>query len=56
MLEDEEEKPLALMNGGFKDDLNESNPAMKAVLPPPGHANRVPPRTAAAKVRPNKRR
>ena len=57
MLEDDtEEKPLALMNGGFKDDLNESQPTMKAVLPPPaGHMNNRPPRTAGTKHRPNKR-
>ena len=56
MLEDEtEDKPLALMNGGFNDDFNDSQPPMKAVLPPPGYANRVPPRTAGSKVRPNKR-
>ena len=56
MLEDEEEKPLALMNGGIKDEFNDSNqPGMKAVLPPSGHSRRAPPRTAMAKVRPNKR-
>ena len=57
MLEDDtEEKPLALMNGGFKDDLNDSQPAMKAVLPPPpGHGNNRPPRTAGTKHRPSKR-
>ena len=54
--EDTEEKPLALTNGGINDDLNDSQPAMKALFPPAGHANKVPPRTAGQKVRPNKQR
>ena len=53
--DDPDERPLAITNGGINDDLNESNqPPMKALFPPPGHQQRAPPKTAAAKVRPNK--
>lgn len=53
--DDPEEKPLAITNGGINDDLNDSNqPPMKALFPPPMHPQRPPPKTAAAKVRPNK--
>ena len=47
------EKPLAIGNGGFGDALDDSpeQPA-KAILPPPGHQQRQPPKTAAAKMRP----
>lgn len=51
-----DEKPLALTNGGVHDDMNDSQP-MNAVLPPPGdHYNREKPQTAKTKVRPYKQR
>ena len=49
------EKPLAITNGGFADELNDSPEHLnKAILPPPGHQQRQPPKTAAAKIRPHK--
>ena len=54
--DDPEEKPLALTNGGINDDLNDSLAPMKAMLPPTGHGQRQPPRTAGSKVRPNKQK
>mmetsp|Transcript_40071 Transcript_40071/g.52495 ORF Transcript_40071/g.52495 Transcript_40071/m.52495 type:complete len:163 (+) Transcript_40071:1679-2167(+) len=53
-LEDNEERPLALTNGGINDDLNDTQQLQMKPLFPSGHQQRLPPRTAAAKLRPNK--
>ena len=51
---DQEEKPLPITNGGFNDDLNDSQPPMKALLPP--NAPPRPSKTAQSRHRPNKKR
>ena len=54
-LEDDDEKPLALTNGGHMDALDTSDAQMKALFDRSGE-QKAPPRTAGAKVRPNNKR
>ena len=58
--DDPEERPLALTNGGINDDLNDTQPQMKALFNPPadgGRNHKLPPKTATTgRARQNSKR